>query len=81
MFKRSHKQKIKDFHRLMYSCRQYADYLKSYVTYVFKKNLHSIFNCHFERNEVESKNLKLLQTRDSSLHIAAQNSIQNDREI
>jgi len=35
-------------------------------------------HCHFERNEVESKNLIL---KDSSLHNASQNFIQNDRGI
>jgi hypothetical protein len=35
-------------------------------------------HCHFERNEVESKNLKN-SLRDSSFHNASQNFIQNDR--
>ncbi len=35
-------------------------------------------HCHFERNEVKSKNLIL---KDSSFHNASQNFIQNDRGI
>ena len=54
--------KIKDFLNccvlLFLSLLTFKNVLKSFVTLWFKKSLLKLQYCHFERNEVESKNLK-----------------------